>query len=306
MDRPSWTDTLRASLASCIPCLAHTSGGESSDENDTITNGRDPSYAIRRARADELEGLLADSGDDAGYNINDDGDPTMDADAISLHSHLGPRGRRRPPPKKPRHISFFGFDLFGSGRKVKLPEEGVEPLHRHPQRSTRGDNSDNADADGSTRRSRNTSTEALLSHSSPDAEALTDGDVERRARRKARKEMRRLAAQLAAQESVVPAAPSPSAHGGIPAVFLPPAPAPAPDEDDEADLDGGMYARLAPRSGTGGSRSSGRSSGSGSSPYSPGESPRFNYPSIFLYSRFPSFLLPAPPSILSMFSSISR
>ncbi|KAJ7177237.1 hypothetical protein C8R43DRAFT_506581 [Mycena crocata] len=291
MDRPSWTDTLRASLGSCIPCLTYSSGGAPSDENVTIGNGRDPSYAIRRARADELEGLLADSGEDGGDAGYADDDAAGDADAISLHSHLGPRGRRKPPPKKPRHISFFGFDLFGSGvgkgkgGRVKLPEGGAEPLHRDV-RGTTGVN-ENADADGRARMTRNASTEALLSHSSPDAEALTDvseADVERRARRKARKEMRRLAVQLAAQESVVATqpAPSPSAPGGIQAVFLPAAPSPttpvsAPvptletkQEDaevDEVDLDGGMYARLAPLTSAGGSRSSGRSSGSGSAGY---------------------------------------
>ncbi|KAJ7128746.1 hypothetical protein C8R43DRAFT_1240190 [Mycena crocata] len=228
MDRPSWTDTLRASVADCIPCLscpAHSSSGADSDaENDTITNGQDPFYAIRRARGDEFEGLLAASGEDAGYNPTDDGDPTADADAISLHSHLGPRGRRKlgrkPPPKKPRHISFFGFDLFGAGRRVKLSEEGAEPLHR----GARGTHCSDDTANGGRR-----STDALLSNASPDAEALTDvseADVERRARRKARKEMRRLAAEQEA--SVVPPAPSPNAHGGIPAVFLPPSPAPPP------------------------------------------------------------------------------
>ncbi|KAJ7167300.1 hypothetical protein C8R43DRAFT_1160770 [Mycena crocata] len=283
MDRPSWTDTLRASLASCIPCLTHSSVSafDSDDyENVAITSAQDPSYAIRRARADELEGLLADSGEDGGDAGYTDRDAAGDADAISLHSYFGlsARGRRKLPPRTPRHISFCGFDLFGSGKRVKLPEEAAEPLHRPtPKRgTTRGRGAGNAD--GHTSRTGNANTEALLSNASPHAEALTDvseADVERRARREARKEMRRLAAVLASDapktnaSGVAPApAPSPSAHAGISAVFLPPAP--APDEDDEADLDGGMYARLAPRSGTGGSRSSG--SGSGVSPYSGGES----------------------------------
>ncbi|KAJ7446617.1 hypothetical protein FB451DRAFT_1567823 [Mycena latifolia] len=278
MDNPSWNDTLRASLASCLPCLARPAADSDDTENDERVPGPgEASYAIRRARADELEGLLADV---------DDGDAAADADAISLHSHLGPRGRRRAPPRTPRHIALWGFNLFGSGRGrgVQLPADGDgadDPLHRAATGTA-----DPLQRSGSGR-------------SAEDAQPLDDADIERR---RARKEMRRLAKAVAQQDADAAdfaagagGSPlTPSAHRGIPAPFLPgPAPLPpapsadalarmqAQDDDDAADLDGGACARLAPRGpggGTGGSRSSGRSSSSGSgagyergssAPYSP-------------------------------------
>ncbi|KAJ7703746.1 hypothetical protein B0H17DRAFT_1194219 [Mycena rosella] len=172
-----------------------------------------------------LEGRLADADKD---------DAAADADAISLHSHFGPRGRRRPPPRTPRHIALWGFSLFESGR---------------PERAR--------------------------------------ADLCRRARRRARKEMQRFAAAAASHSphsphtefegfpgSGGPATPSPSAHRGIPAPFLPQPPAiqsgsqsQANTQRAAADFDGLSYARLAPRAsaaGGSGSRSSGRSSNSGS------------------------------------------
>ncbi|KAJ7446620.1 hypothetical protein FB451DRAFT_1567827 [Mycena latifolia] len=284
MDNPSWNDTLRASLAACLPCLARpTADSDDTENDDRVPGPGEASYAIRRARADELEGLLADA---------DDGDAAADADAISLHSHLGPRGRRRAPPRTPRHIALWGFNLFGSGRGrgVQLPADGdgaADPLHRTGPAGT--GTADPLQRSGSAR-------------SAEDAQPLDDADIERRARRRARKEMRRLAKAVAQQDADAAdfaagagGSPlTPSAHRGMPAPFLP-APAPLPpapsadalarmqaqDDDDAADLDGGAYARLAPRGpggGTGGSRSSGRSSNSGSgagyergssAPYSP-------------------------------------
>ncbi|KAJ7123003.1 hypothetical protein C8R44DRAFT_159900 [Mycena epipterygia] len=255
MDSPSWNDTLRASLASCVPCLGSPNNNPDSDSEDPVP---DSSYAIRRARADELEGLLADSDAHA-----DEGDAAADADAISLHSHLGPRGRRRPPPRTPRHIALFGFSLFGRP-PVRLDNTAPDPLHGH--------------APIPARRPSQNSTADLLAAAARDGappESLSDADIERRARRRARKEMRRLAAAVAAQDGAEFEG-FPGSGGGaprIPAPFLPPPPSTQAQEardaadDDEADLDGLSYARLAPRSGpgAGGSRSSGRSSNSGGS-----------------------------------------
>ncbi|KAJ7093388.1 hypothetical protein B0H15DRAFT_799191 [Mycena belliarum] len=271
MDKPSWNDTLRASFATCLPCFSSSSSGDSDTENERIPGPGVASYAIRRARADELEGLLADTHADA--------DDAADADAISLHSHLGPRGRRRIPPRTPRHIALWGFNLFGRGR-VELPLDAAgEPLHR-PQSANA--TTDRAEAQ---RRRSAERTAGLLARAAADAgdapTPLSDADIERRARRRARKEMRRLAAAVAQQDEQfalqVDSPLTPSAHRGIPAPFLPsPAPHPehgadalaqmrAQDDEDAADLDGGMYARLTPRAGAGGgSRSSGRSSNSGS------------------------------------------
>ncbi|KAJ6569888.1 hypothetical protein B0H10DRAFT_2238143 [Mycena sp. CBHHK59/15] len=255
MDNPSWTDTLRAALASCAPCFAFVPDADAPDSPPA-------SYAIRRARADELEGLLSDA----------HADTAADVDAISLHSHLGPRGRRQLPPRTPKHISLFGYSLFGQRNAVQLPADAdaPDPLHRAPPAPQR------ASSDSTT----NLLFSADIDASAPELSAEhIDAEAARRARRRARKEMRRLATAVALdaggefegfQGSGV-GAPSPSQHRAIPAPFL----VSLNDDDaDEAtaDLDGGTYARLAPRTGAGGSRSSGlsrssgRSSGSGGTP----------------------------------------
>ncbi|KAF7307800.1 hypothetical protein MKEN_01140100 [Mycena kentingensis (nom. inval.)] len=266
MEAPSWSDTLRATLAtscSCLPCLRHTDPPSDHEYDDPLTP--QGSYAARRARADELEGLLADA-------HNDDGDAAADADAISLHSHLGPRGRRRVPPKTPRHISLWGYSLFGKGKDtagVKLPDGDSDPLHRSTRRRNTGPSSSTTDL-------------LAAAASEPVPEQLTEEDVERRARRKARKEMKRMAKAVAAQQSNLHDPNMPlSGHPRIPAPFLhisTPSISNLPhlEDDDEADLDGLSYARRPTASGLSASgsqthsRSSGRSSGSGSNrPYIP-------------------------------------
>ncbi|KAF7292192.1 hypothetical protein MIND_01246500 [Mycena indigotica] len=296
LQAPTWRDTLHAALSAgcaCVPCLAGASAGRvalpDDDDDEQGQGGRgqrtdsEGRYVARRARADELEGLLADAGndDDAAWGRGGAGDAAADADAISLHSHLGPRGRRRVPPKTPRHISLWGWNLFGSGRAkgaVRLEGEEGTPGDRRSLGLTRSG-----------------STTDLLASAAQDAQPreLTEADVERRAQRRARKEMRRMAKAVArslpSESSDPPSLPGTPGYAGIPAPFLhvetaPPQPQPTPiplDDDDEADLDGLSYARRAPRLSAGGSqtqsRSSGRSSGSGDGrpayrdapPYSP-------------------------------------
>ncbi|KAJ6562390.1 hypothetical protein B0H19DRAFT_1144357 [Mycena capillaripes] len=307
MDKPTWNDTLRAAFGSCVPCLAcgtSSAAGPNPDSDDEYTSNDGAIRGIRRARADELEGLLHDSSSgDADEGWRDD-DAAADADAISLHSHLGPRGRRRPPPRTPRHIALWGFNLFGTGRRgagVAL-EGGDEALHgpnSHPNTSTAA----NGTADASTpRRSKrrgsaagHSSTSDLFARAALEPaptqlQDVTEADIERRARRKARKEMRKLAAALAADaDAENPSSPShpgfegappefhghphlnltfhpaPVPHRGIPSPFLPhPPPQDAAQDDDEADLDGMAYARLAPRP-TNGSQSQSASRSSGRS-----------------------------------------
>ncbi|KAK7059964.1 hypothetical protein R3P38DRAFT_3252197 [Favolaschia claudopus] len=361
MDKPSWNDTLRATFSSCLTCLpcAHPTPTTSSDSDDDEYAASNSVRGVRRARPDELEGLLADahsshsSSGDEGWR---DADAAADGDAISLHSHLGPRGRRRVPPRTPKHISLWGFNLFGSGvRRGGVALEGADDAlsrprqppsqgqsqgqgqgqaQEQPTRSTKrsrkrehGRSTDDllarvaldpapmplSDADV-VRRARASSSASLLPPSSQSpSSADTEDPDERRARRKARKEMRRLAAALAeaphtpdsADFAGFGALPEQQQHRGIPPPFLNiasprvfdendvPQPPSAletlrasndaaladlrfnAEEADEADLDGVVYARLAPRSGAGGgSRSSGRSSNSGSGmggqmPYSP-------------------------------------
>ncbi|KAJ7246870.1 hypothetical protein B0H12DRAFT_1125600 [Mycena haematopus] len=342
MDQPSWSDTFRATLGSCLPCLtcgasrsnpAHTGSGDSDDEYSNSNGVR----GVRRARPDELEGLLVDSNSaDEGWR---DDDAAADADAMSLHSHLGPRGRRRAPPRTPRHISFWGYNLFGSGR-VAL-DGGDEALHApapgkrsKPRRSTDDllaraalepaptQLRDVTSADVA-RRARAGSTASQSEAGEP--------DLERRARRKARKEMRRLAAALAEAPRTPESGEfegfpgsgggglTPTAHRAIPAPFLQLSSAPpdavahlqaadavahlqAAEDDEAADLDGLAYARLAPRPMGGSqsqSRSSGRSSnsGSGAGPFSPVGG------AYSVGGGAPRFPCPYPHSSLSSFNS---
>ncbi|KAJ7715798.1 hypothetical protein B0H16DRAFT_1615034 [Mycena metata] len=297
MDQPSWNDTIRASLASCIPCISPSaSTSHDDDEQDgygtRVPGPHDASFGVRRARADELEGLLNSSSSAADDGWGGNGNAAADADAISLHSHLGPRGRRKPPPKTPRRIALWGFDLFGSTRGKGVRLEGEDGALAAGAGTT---NAGARNSDSSGRRSSADITSALLDRAAlePSPHALTgdvtEADIERRARRKARKEMRRIA-RLVADSPASPTSNSPfndtyehdeppsGRPSTLPHLFLPPSPSPlqpgphVPDDEDEADLGGGVYARLAPRP-TGGSqsnsRSSGRSSGSGGTPYSP-------------------------------------
>ncbi|KAJ7309452.1 hypothetical protein DFH08DRAFT_1049765 [Mycena albidolilacea] len=271
MDQPSWNDTLRATLGACVPCLtcrSNAAANPSGDSDDEYSNSNGV-RGVRRARADELEGLLADahssnfgnSGDD-GWRDRDD-DAAADADAISLHSHLGPRGRRRAPPRTPKHISLWGFNVFGRARGVAL-EGGDDALHARPHPPAAGDAA--AAGKRTKRRGAQHSTDDLLARAALDAgptqlkdvsaadvarrarsgsaasqghaETPVESDHERRARRKVRKEMRRLAAALAEAPHTptefegfpgsgeLPSAP----HKGIPAPFLHlSASGPAPD-----------------------------------------------------------------------------
>ncbi|KAJ7759946.1 hypothetical protein B0H16DRAFT_1720162 [Mycena metata] len=190
MDQPSWNDTLRASLSSCLPCLSTSSSTSHSD--------------------DEQDGC----------------------------------GTRTMRPLGPSSASADTTAL--------LDHAALEPS---PHALTRD---------------------------------ITEVNIERRARRKARKEMRRMA-RLVAESPASPATPASPTTPVWAATPIPPpvpiSPSPSPlapgphvphpppeDKDDTADLDGGVYARLAPRP-TGGSqsnsRSSGKSSGSRGTPYSP-------------------------------------
>ncbi|KAJ7309480.1 hypothetical protein DFH08DRAFT_1049846 [Mycena albidolilacea] len=222
-----------------------------------------------------------------------DNDTVADADAISLHSHLCPRGRRRRTPK---HMSLWGFNVFRRARGVLL-EGGDDALHARPHPPAAGDAA--AAGKRTKRRGAQRSTDDLLARAALDAghtqlkdvsaadvarrarsgstasqghaDTPVETDHERRARRKACKEMRRLAAGLAEAPHTLTGFEGfpgsgelpPAPHKGIPVPFLHlSAPGPAPDalthlqaaeNEDAAGLDGLV-----------------RSSGSGSGvPYSP-------------------------------------
>lgn len=99
-DHFSWSDSIRAVFGSCLHCFPSTQD-DSQDENPSHHhhNSAPTTLGARLTRADELEGLLADSDD---------------AETLSLHSNIGDRNRKRKKKRRPRKgIKLFGFDLFG-------------------------------------------------------------------------------------------------------------------------------------------------------------------------------------------------
>ncbi|KAI0088951.1 hypothetical protein BDY19DRAFT_993760 [Irpex rosettiformis] len=167
----SWSDGLRAALSPCLTCLK---SREDSDNEDSQNHNRGPDY-VPRARADELEGLLAD---------------TDDAETLSLHSNIGQGGRRKKRARRGKNIRLFGFDLFGRP-PIHLPEDEDDLLS--PPRRTRTISGSTVDSDASPL---DPSTIAQLS-----AESAAQEEADRRAkeeRHRRRKEKKARKAALAA------------------------------------------------------------------------------------------------------------
>jgi hypothetical protein len=114
MDSFSWSDSFRATLGSCLPCLSHRI--ESDDDQQTGHGG------VRSAR-DELERLLDEPMTD------------HEAETMSLHSNFG-AARRKKKAKRKTHksIRVLGVDLFGR-RPVSVGED--EENEQGPIRGSR-------------------------------------------------------------------------------------------------------------------------------------------------------------------------
>jgi len=114
MDDFSWADSIRATIGSCLPCLARTI--ESEDEHQQST------AAGRNAAREELERLLDEP-------ITDH----EDVETMSLHSNLG--GRARKPRKKKatsrKSVRLLGIDLFGRRPALPADEEEEEEEERN-------------------------------------------------------------------------------------------------------------------------------------------------------------------------------
>ncbi|KAJ7699421.1 hypothetical protein B0H14DRAFT_3174072 [Mycena olivaceomarginata] len=221
---------------------------------------------VRRTRADELEGLLADADAPSGEDRWQNDDAAADADTILLHSRLGPQG------------------AVPLARGVVL-EDGDEALHVRPNPAAPGVDGVGVGKYCTSKRS----TDDLLARAALDAgltqlKDVNAADLAKRARRCTawlRRSQRCWVRPPSSMDSLAAGVGSSCLPrtGGYPAPLLQLS-APAPDthlhlqahaEDDEdaaADLDRLAYARLAPWGGGGGSqsqsRSSGRSSGSAS------------------------------------------
>lgn len=294
MDNFSWQDSFQAIFGPCLACLHKPPQLESDDELDQNASSRNPN---RRARSDELEGLLAD---------------TDDAETLSLHSHIGDRDHKRKKKRKPKKaIKVFGYDLFGR-----------PPIHLT-------DDEDETQAEGSSgrREGHGQERQRTISSSSMDAAPLDPSTIERmsaaqvaakvaaeeeerrakeerRRKRREKKELKRASLAMALHQAGFPDhdghTPSPFHRSMVDGADTPSTAisSPAPFDDfgpfehgqathvqshldaDDADFDGAdfggaSYARRTGASNSGGTGSDSRSRTSGS--ISNADSSRYNH-----------------------------
>ena len=137
----SWTDSIHAAFSSCLPCFSNSPIGLASPSNESLINQglnpHDPTVnRVQRARADELQGLLAET---------DTLDTDTEAERMSLHSNpgLGTNRKKRTKKKKGKKITFFGYDLFGKPTTppVHLPDEDHLSIDSHFRPRTRSQRS---------------------------------------------------------------------------------------------------------------------------------------------------------------------
>ncbi|KAG6856154.1 hypothetical protein H0H87_007009 [Tephrocybe sp. NHM501043] len=254
----SWSDTLQIAFSSCLPCLSTPANPQASASTDSLLDNP-TAHRIPRARADELQGLLADS--------------DAEAERMSLHSNPG-RKRKRTKRKKDKRITFFGYDLFGHAPPpIQLPESDDESGSRRlgaPTPTTRSSSltfdSDAAPLDSSTIATISTSAAALRAREEAEEQERKE-KAERRERRRQRKELKRVAKALALAEQGEDFEGFQGSGSGFPAEEYGPfvhanARQDNYEEDEDADLDGGVYTRKS-TTGTGsGSDSRSRTSAS--------------------------------------------
>jgi hypothetical protein len=146
MNSFSWTDSIKATIGTCLPCIKPNADSDDEGAQARRTNG--PVSA-----REELERLLDEPMTDH-----------EDVETMSLHSNVGNTSRRQQK-KKPKNgvrksVRVFGIDLFGR-RPISLPEDD-------------GDNEINENRAGPGR-TRAISTSTLDSDAAPLAdEAITD------------------------------------------------------------------------------------------------------------------------------------
>ncbi|KAH9948062.1 hypothetical protein B0H21DRAFT_292025 [Amylocystis lapponica] len=173
----SWSDSVRAAVSSCLPCLT------SSDTNHDPADSQRPRNALLhtmpppRARPDELEGLLADS-------------DSADAETLSLHSHLGDERRHRKRRRSHKGIRLFGWDLFGRP-PIYLDSDDEDGAARARTISSSTLDSDAAPLDAST--IDELSTARLAAATAAAEEEHRRAKEERRRLRRERKELKRVA-----------------------------------------------------------------------------------------------------------------
>ncbi|KAF8056599.1 hypothetical protein FPV67DRAFT_643411 [Lyophyllum atratum] len=266
----SWSDTFQIAFSSCLPCLSKPSSPGASASTDSLLDNP-TAHRIPRARADELQGLLADS--------------DAEAERMSLHSNPG-RSRKRTKRKKDKRITLFGYDLFGHAPPpIQLPDsddEGGGRPRGAPTPITRSSSltfdSDAAPLDPSTIATISTSSAALRAREEAEEEERW-AKAERREKRRQRKELKKVAKALALAEQGQDFEGFQGSGSGFPSEeygpFVRGGNENVDDEGDaDADLDGALYARKHTTGNGSGSDSRSRTSASrsqqshGDQPYS--------------------------------------
>ena len=116
MDSFSYTDSVRAAFASCLPCFTPSRSESLSNPSSNAANTTQPRISTNArpsSSSNDLEHLLHDS----------------DSDGISLHSNLGAgahrRARHRRRPKF--SVTLFGYTLFGRPPIYLSDDEDEDP-----------------------------------------------------------------------------------------------------------------------------------------------------------------------------------
>jgi hypothetical protein len=132
MDNFSWVDSIRATIGSCLPCVA-----PNADSDDERSQNRTVGQNSAR---EELERLLDEP-------ITDH----EDVETMSLHSNVGRRAgkSRKKKPTTRKSVRVFGIDLFG--RRPTLAGEEDDENHdeytRRPRTRPRAISTSNLDED---------------------------------------------------------------------------------------------------------------------------------------------------------------
>lgn len=307
-DHFSWSDSVQAAF-SCLPCIRTPSDSDSLNQNDDSPSGSfGGTRGVRRARANELEGLLADAGD-----------TDTEAETMSLHSNIGSGERRRKKKRGFKKITVFGWNLFGKP-PIQLPDDDDDALlRRHNRKPATPTTLSSATLDSDAAQLDSEAIEQLqISSAQLDARAAAAEaedkrlKEERRQLRRERKELQRAAKALALAaeganafeganfdgfpgstyrnipspfQNVQPQAPpqqlsppplkSKANEGFGIAAYFTGQPAAADPDSDDADLGGQLYARRATSGNSNGSDSRSRTSASVSNPDQSG--PRYNH-----------------------------
>lgn len=174
VDNFSYKDSIRAALASCMPCFSGIAPVNSND------NARSD-VRTHRSPSNELEGLLRDT--------------DTEIETLSLHSNIG-AGRRKPRKRPAFSLTLFGYTLFGRP-PIYLSDDEDERGWRRRALGTASSStldSDAAPLDASTIARLSSPDRAETEQRRRDEEAQRK--VERKARRRERRERERMSTLL--------------------------------------------------------------------------------------------------------------